>query len=278
MKVVITGGKGQLGQDVALVFAARGDDVLAWGREDLDITDAALARNKIREARPDLIIHAAAYTQVDACEQNEDLAYTHNALGARNLAAAALTCDAALVYISTDYVFDGRQTRMYREEDPPHPLNVYGRTKLAGEQMVREILPKHYICRTSWLYGEYGPNFVRTIQRLASERNTLKVVSDQTGTPTWTKDLANQIYHLVQSGLYGTYHTSGQGECSWYEFAKEIIRLAGLQASVLPQSTEEAGRAAARPGYSVLDNYRLRLSGLDQMPPWKDSLRHFMAK
>lgn len=277
MKVVITGANGQLGRDVARVFAAENAEVLAWGREDLDIADAAGARKKIKEIKPELIIHAAAYTQVDACESQEDLAYTQNALGARNIAAAALASGAAMVYVSTDYVFDGKSTKMYREDDSPIPLNVYGRTKLAGEKMIREILPRHYICRTSWLYGEHGSNFVRTILRLASEQEVLKVVSDQTGTPTWTEDLARQLYLLVHSGLYGTYHVSGRGECTWQEFAREIIKLAELRAEVLPQSTAEAGRPAPRPGYSVMDNYRLRLSGLDIMPPWQESLRRFMT-
>lgn len=264
-----------MGRDVSYVFRDRGAEVLDYGRKELDVTDAEKVMRAIESTSPDLVIHAAAFTQVDRCESEEDLAYSQNALGARNVAAACLETHAAMVYVSTDYVFDGKNTRMYREDDTPNPLNIYGKSKLAGEELVRQILPRHYICRTSWLYGREGQNFVYTMLKLAQNNNTLRVVNDQTGTPTATEDLAHQIYRLALSRLYGTYHVSGQGECTWYDFAREIMRLAGKNVEILPQSTADAARAAARPRYSVLDNYRLRLSGLDIMPSWQESLHRF---
>ncbi len=225
---------------------------------------------------PDLIIHCAAYTNVDDCEKNIDLAYRVNAIGSRNVALSTNICDASLVYISTDYIFDGSMNRPYNEFDIPNPLNIYAKTKLAGECFVKDFTHKFYIIRTSWLYGKNGHNFVKTILKLAKKDSELKVVDDQIGSPTDAKSLALQIIKIIDRGLYGTYNVSCNDYCSWYEFACEIVKLAGLKAKIVPIRTEDYPLPATRPKYSVLDNYMLRLENIDIMPNWNDSLINFL--
>lgn len=273
MKILVTGAKGQLGIEVAKQSGEH--DLILAGREDLDITDARQVSSCLREVKPDAVIHCAAYTNVDGAESDEDGTFRVNAVGAQNMAAGCLETGARLVYVSTDYVFDGTKQGVYREFDPVNPQTVYGRTKWQGEELVRQILGRHYIVRTAWLYGE-GKNFVQTMLQLAEKQHTLRVVADQVGTPTSTVDVARAIYRLLDSDAYGTYHASCQGQCSWYDFACEIFRQAGKQVQVLPVTTDEFPRPAKRPAYSVLDNYMLRMTVGDPLRPWQDALTEYI--
>lgn len=272
MKILVTGAKGQLGIEVAKQSGEH--ELILTGRGDLDITDARQVSSCLRKVNPDAVIHCAAYTNVDGAESDEDGAFRVNAVGAQNLAAGCLEIGARLVYVSTDYVFDGTKQGVYREFDPVNPQTVYGRTKWQGEELVRQILGRHYIVRTAWLYGE-GKNFVRTMLQLA-EKQPLRVVADQVGTPTSTVDVAQAIYRLLDSDAYGTYHASCQGQCSWYDFACEIFRQAGKQVQVLPVTTAEFPRPAKRPAYSVLDNYMLRMTVGDSMRSWQEALSEYI--
>ncbi|HWP92441.1 MAG TPA: dTDP-4-dehydrorhamnose reductase [Thermodesulfobacteriota bacterium] len=279
MRVLITGATGQLGHDLLRLLETTKDyKVIATGRPDLDITDYAKVKGFISEARPDIIIHAAAFTSVDQCESQMDLAFKVNALGARNVASVSSHIGAKLVYISTDYVFDGAKEGPYREFDTPNPLNIYGQSKLLGEQFVKEQTSRFFIIRTAWLYGIEGRNFVKTMLELGMKGEELRVVNDQRGTPSCTTDLAREIIQIMTTELYGTYHCTSQGECTWYDFAVEIFRCANLEVKIRPVSTEDYPRPARRPKNSVLDNYMLRLQGLDTMPDWRDALSLFMRE
>jgi len=309
MKVLIIGATGQLGAEFMRVLPSD-HQVIAASRADFDITNLEKTVDFIKNAEPDAIIHAAAFTDVDGAESRRDIAFMINSLGTRNVAIAAREVDAKLFYISTDYVFDGTKKGPYLEFDQPNPLNVYGRSKLLGEQFVKEQLHKFFIIRTAWLYGASGKNFVNTMLNLAQEKEVLQVVNDQRGTPTWTEDLARQIKELIPTELYGTYHCASQGSCTWHEFALEIFRCAGYEAEVDPSgsaylipgphvlrpktqdlapniqdlrpiiirpvNSEEFPRPAKRPKNSVLENYMLKLQRLDIMPPWEESLERFM--
>lgn len=273
MKILVTGANGQLGREVAR--QGSGHELVLTDADTLDITDGAAVAECMAEVRPDAVIHCAAYTNVDGAETDEEVAFRVNVVGARNLAAGCLETGARLVYVSTDYVFDGEGKQAYREFDPVNPQTVYGRTKWQGEEIVRQILGRHYILRTAWLYGE-GNNFVRTMLRLAGERDTLRVVADQTGSPTSTVDLARAIFTLLPTDGYGTYHATCQGHCSWYDFACEIFRLAGKKVRVEPVTTAEFPRPAKRPAYSVLDNYMLRMTVGDPMRQWQEALQAYL--
>jgi len=279
VKVLITGARGQLGRDLESVFLSTGNNqVISLGHNEMDVTRPALVKKLIAESKPGVVIHAAANTNVDGCELEPDNAYRVNALGARNVAVAAENTGAKLVYISTDYVFDGNAQRPYTEFDRTNPISVYGKSKLAGEQYVAVLSNKYFIVRTSWLYGEHGPNFVKTMLRLAKEKTELTVVDDQVGSPAYTKDLAGFIADLVGTELYGTYHATNTGSCSWYRFARAIFQLAGLEhVNVRPITTAELNRPAPRPAYSVLDHYCIRLEGLPDLRPWKEALQEYLA-
>ncbi|MCL6479583.1 MAG: dTDP-4-dehydrorhamnose reductase [Peptococcaceae bacterium] len=278
MKVLITGARGQLGRELAETFGRLENcEVLSFGRPELDITKPDRVRALILGNAPDVVVHAAANTNVDGCELEPDNAYRVNALGSRNVAVAAAEVGARLVYISTDYVFDGAAGRPYTEFDAVNPISVYGKSKLAGERYVAGLTNKYFIVRTSWLYGKHGPNFVKTMLRLAGEKNELTVVDDQVGSPTYAKDLAGFIAELVGTGLYGTYHAANGGSCSWYGFARKIFELAGLDhVKVRPISTSELNRPAPRPAYSVLDHYCIRLEGLPDLRPWEEALAEYL--
>lgn len=276
MKVLITGASGQLGADLVKVLRDSGYQVIPAGRADFDITDLEATVRFITSAQPDAVVHSAAFADVDACESEREKAFAVNGLGARNVAIAARKVDAKLFYISTDYVFDGLKDGAYFEFDTPNPLNIYGRSKLWGEELVKQQTQKFFIIRTAWLYGRRGKNFVKTMLMLGKEKKELQVVNDQRGTPTYTEDLALQIKKLLPTELYGTYHCSSQGSCTWFEFAVEIFRQAGLSVKVEPVTTEEFRRPAKRPKNSVLENFALKLEGLDIMPHWKESLEKFM--
>lgn len=273
MKILVTGAQGQLGLEVAKQGSEH--ELILAGRGELDITNGRQVSYCLREFKPDAVVHCAAYTNVDGAESDEDGAFRVNVIGAQNIAAGCLETGARMVYVSTDYVFDGTKQGVYREFDPVNPRTVYGRTKWQGEELVRQILGRHYIVRTAWLYGE-GKNFVQTMLQLAEKQHALRVVADQIGTPTSTADVARAIYRLLDSEAYGIYHASCQGQCSWYDFACEIFRLAGKRVQVLPVTSEEFPRPAKRPAYSVLDNYMLRMTVGDPMRSWQEALAEYM--
>ncbi len=278
MKVLITGAGGQLGQDLVTCFEGAGDDVVGLDRAALDIADEKAVRSAVSDHRPDVVVHSAAYTMVDACETETESAWRVNAYGSWLVARACAEVDAAMVYLSSDYVFDGALGRPYTEFDAVNPTSVYGRTKEAGEQKVRQTLPSHYIVRTSWVHGASGGNFARTMLRLGRERGAVSVVDDQTGSPTFTADLAPQIRRLVGTGMHGTYHVTNSGHCTWFEFAREIFALAGLTVDLTPTDTASFDAPAPRPAFSVLDNLLTRQIGLPAMPPWQDSLAALVAE
>lgn len=274
MKVAVTGANGQLGKEIARQGAKH--ELILTDYDTLDVTDYSAVTAFMKSVRPDAVIHCAAYTNVDGAEADYDGAFRINAVGTQNLAAGCLETAARLVYVSTDYVFDGQTRQSYREFDSVNPQNVYGITKRHGEEIVRQLLGRHYIIRTAWLYGE-GSNFARTMLNLAAKNSTLKVVNDQIGTPTSTVDLARAIYALLATDAYGTYHGTCQGQCSWYDFACEIFRQAGKQVKVLPVTTDEFPRPAKRPAYSVLDNYMLRMTIGDPMRNWQNALADYIG-
>lgn len=276
MKVLVTGAKGQLGTDLVLLLSDRGYEVYGYGREELDITNFDQVKRVIREIHPDVVIHTAAYTKVDLAESEPDQAFLINSYGTRNVAVVSEAVGAKLVYISTDYVFDGTATTPYNEFASTNPLSVYGKSKLAGEQFVRDLHSKFFIVRTSWVYGKHGNNFVKTMLKLAQERDELMVVHDQIGCPTYTVDLANCVLELIQTEKYGVYHVSNSGHCSWYEFAKAIFEEAGIKVKVNPCTTKDFPRPAPRPAYSVFDHMSLRLNGFRKMREWREALREFL--
>jgi dTDP-4-dehydrorhamnose reductase len=282
--VLLIGSKGQLAQDITRSWERErpGDRLIGLEHAELEVGDADAVREAVLRCEPALVINTAAHHKVDAVEEDVDRALQVNAAGARNLAVACRDADAALVYISTDYVFSGESRRPYVEDDPVGPLNVYGVSKAAGEMMIRALWPKHYIVRTSGLYGVAGSsgkggNFVETMLRLAESGQRIRVVNDQVLTPTHTAALGRQIPRLLTSGAFGTYHATCQGECSWYDFAREIFRQAGLEPDLQPQTTAESGARVRRPAYSVLENRRLGDLGLDVMPDWREGLSGYLT-
>ncbi|WP_410981729.1 dTDP-4-dehydrorhamnose reductase [Bacillus cereus] len=276
--IAITGANGQLGRQFAEDLHDLGYRVCALSREDMDITDFSKVDLILRKINPNIIIHCAAYTKVDLAETERDKAFLVNALGTRNVAVVAEKISTKLVYISTDYVFDGKKDTGYDEFDTPNPINVYGASKYAGENFVKNFHSGHFIVRTSWLYGEYGNNFVETMLKLAKNQLGIKVVNDQTGSPTHVKDLVQCVKELMETELYGTYHVSNTGSCTWYEFAKEIFTLCNINVNTTPISTKGFSAGALRPAYSVLDSYALRLNGFDLMKTWREGLREYLEE
>jgi dTDP-4-dehydrorhamnose reductase len=281
MRWLITGSYGQLGTDLQRVLAESPDDVVrAVDLDVLDITDSAAVLALATEFAPDVIVNAAAYTAVDAAESNEDLAYRVNATGPAVLAAAAGRLGARLVHVSTDYVFAGDGDHPYEVGDEPAPRSAYGRTKLAGELAVRELLPADsYVVRTAWVYGATGANFVKTMAKLERERDTVSVVDDQRGSPTWSADLARSLVALARSSApAGTYHCTGTGDTTWWGFTRAIFEELGADPDrVLPTTTDAFPRPAPRPAYSVLSDRAWRDAGLPVMPDWRDALRAAFA-
>jgi dTDP-4-dehydrorhamnose reductase len=263
VKIVVTGAGGMLGQDVV---RALGGDALALTRDDLDVTDAAAARDALTGA--DFVVNCAAWTNVDGAEEHAQEALTVNRDGARNVAEAA----DRVLYVSSDYVFDGRKRTPYVESDPTGPLSSYGRSKLAGELATAEANRRHFIVRSSWLFGAGGPNFVETMLRLGSERDELKVVDDQVGCPTFTGHLAEAIVRLARTEDYGIHHLAGSGRCSWYEFAREIFERSGVDCQVEPRTTEDFPRPAPRPAWSVLGSERGH-----SLPAWQAGLDAYLG-
>jgi len=282
LKVLITGCQGQLGKELCRQIDELNQvrpqfQVVATDLDSMDITDTHQVQKIVSFEKPEVIINTAAYTKVDACETDEQTAFRVNALGARNLAVAAYNIGAKILQVSTDYVFDGTGRTPLREYDPVNPLSVYGKSKALGEQLVMTTNPRYFIVRTAWLYGE-GHNFVRTILKLAAERDELKVVNDQVGTPTSTVDLARCILDLIQTEHYGVYHGTCEGECTWYEFARRILALKGINKRVIPISTTELRLPAKRPAYSVLENFMLSMVGLNNFRKWEEALEEYLNK
>ncbi len=276
MKIFITGSKGQLGTELQKVL--KHHQLFLGDVENCDITKPDMVFSRVYKFRPEVIIHAAAYTDVDGAETHQDLAYRVNALGTRNVVVATELVGAKIVYISTDYVFDGKKGKPYLEFDKPNPLSVYGKSKLAGEYAVQHLTKKYFIARSAWLYGENGKNFVKTILELAKKEKELKVVRDQIGSPTWAYNLAEAIGKLIESDLYGVYHITNSGQASWYDFACEILKLKEIKVKVNPVRTKEFPRSAPRPPYSVLDNFNLKEMGIFKMPNWRKALKDFLNK
>jgi dTDP-4-dehydrorhamnose reductase len=277
-KLLITGAAGQLGQALIQAGARQDWAVAATDLPELDITDPRAVWGELTRQRPEVVINAAASTRVDDLESNPDEALRVNGLGPRNLAVACRRLGITLIHLSTDYVFDGAKPGPYVEWDATGPLSVYGRSKLLGEEWVRQQCPDHFIVRTAWLYGVPGPNFVTAILargRSLGPGGELRVVQDQRGTPTSALALAPQLLALAGTEAFGTYHATCQGETTWYEFAGLILRTAGLSAGVTPCTTAEFVRAAPRPANSVLENRLLQVSGLDLMPPWQEAYQQF---
>ena len=273
MRVLVTGAGGQMGSD--LVTALSGHEVIARARADLDVGDDGACMRTILAARPEVVIHAAAYTDVDGCELHPDRAWRDNVLGSRNVARAAREAGAFLIAISSDYVFDGAASEPYDEDAPVAPLGAYGRSKAAGEGEALAANPDATaIVRSSWIYGRVGKNFVKTMLGLAAEREVVEVVDDQTGSPTWSADLARALVWLASARRAGTYHVTNAGSTTWFGFAREIFAAAGYDPErVRPTTTAALGRPAPRPAYSVLGDRRWRLAGLPSLPPWRDALR-----
>lgn len=275
-KVIVTGADGQLGRAINLQYAGSGEyELINTDVGDLDITDIDKVMKFVREIRPYAIINCAAYTAVDACEKEEDLAFRINAIGPRNLSIAATETGAKLMHVSTDYVFDGNGTRPYVETDPTGPQGAYGRTKLAGENFVREFGDRHYIVRTAWLYGD-GKNFVKTMLRLAETHDQVRVVMDQVGSPTSADELARAIAYLLPTENYGLFHGTCEGDCSWAQFTEEIFRLAGKKTVVEGITSEEYGAAVKRPAYSILENYMFKMTTDFQFADWHEAIAEYL--
>lgn len=277
MKLLITGSKGQLG--IELLKQLTGNQQVQLIETDvhnLDITNQKQVFSLVEKEKPEAIINCAAYTNVDSCETNESDAYKVNALGARNMAAAAYKLNAKIVQVSTDYVFDGTGNTPKREYEKTNPNSVYGKSKEYGEVLVRNTNPRHFIVRTAWLYGE-GNNFVRTMLKLAQDKKEISVVNDQFGSPTSTVDLAKCIINLIHTESYGTYHATCEGQCSWYDFARKIFEIKGLDIKVNPITSEELNRPAPRPKFSVLDNFMLKLTGLNSFRSWEEAIKEYLG-
>lgn len=290
MDILITGAAGQLGSELQKQLATgqcalgrlpdilRGAMVTAVDIEDADLSRLSEVRALIHEARPSIVLNCAAFTNVDACETERDKAFAANALAPRNLAMACEEAGARLVHVSTDYVFQGTGDRPFAECDPTGPQTAYGTTKLMGEEYVRAFSSRWFIVRTAWLYGLKGNNFVKTIMKLAREKGQLSVVNDQLGNPTNAEDLAYHMLKIAATEEYGLYHCTGKGVCSWYDFAVEIVRLAGIEATTAPVDTDASARPARRPAYSALDHTMLRLTVGDEMRPWQEALADYIGQ
>ncbi|GAD15304.1 NAD(P)-dependent oxidoreductase [Geobacillus sp. Sah69] len=276
MKIIVTGANGQLGQELVRQLQQMNFELYSFTKRDLDITNESIVNDVITKIEPDIIINAAAYTKVDQAEVEEETAYLVNAFGQRSLAAAAEKVGAKICYISTDYVFDGNSTVPYREYDQTNPLGVYGKSKLVGEELTKSLCSRYFIVRTAWVYGEFGQNFVKTMLRLAKEKEEIGVVNDQIGAPTYTVDLARFIIELVQTEKFGIYHCTNSGSCSWYEFAKAIFEESNISVKVNPITTEQIPRPAARPKYSVLDNFAMKVNGFSMLRHWREALKEFL--
>lgn len=276
MRVLVTGSKGMLGSDIVKIFS-KTHEVVEVTRQDFDITDTQASLEYIKSIKPDVVIHSAAYTDVDGCESNIKRAYQVNALGTRNIAVACNEINASMVYISSDYIYDGNKNSPYYEYDITNPLSVYGKSKLEGENFVKTLCKKYYIVRTSWLFGKHGKNFIQTMLTLAKDKETISVVNDQVGSPTYTEDLAKALSELILKPAYGTYHIANEDFCSWYDLAKYIFEIANvIGVEVISTTTEDLGRPAPRPKNSRLEKFYLRLNGYNVLRSYKDAVREYI--
>lgn len=275
MKVLITGSNGMLGHDLTDVLNDKHELILTTSKT-LDITDKEHTVEFIKENKPDIVINSAAYTNVDGCEENQELAFSVNGEGVRNLAIGCREADCPLVHISTDYIFNGKNDTPWVEDDEIGPINVYGKSKLEGEEAIQEILDKFFIVRTAWLYGINGGNFPKTMLELAKTHDELTVVYDEVGTPTYTLDLAEAIGKLIETDYYGIYHITNSGSCSWCEFAKYIFEVAEVDVKVTPVTASEFARPAPRPSYSVLNNKRWVDNGFEPLRSYKESIKDYL--
>lgn len=278
MKVLVTGVNGQLGYDVCRELTARGVENIGVDIADFDITDAAAVENYLVNYHPDVVVHCSAWTAVDAAEDQPEKVSAVNGQGPRNIARVCKQIGAKMVYISTDYVFSGDGERFYEVDDPVEPTSVYGKTKLEGEQAVRETLDEHFIVRISWVFGKNGKNFVRTMLTLAETRPELNVVCDQIGSPTYTADLAPLLCDMIATDKYGTYHATNEGVCSWAEFTEEIFRQAGKQVKVNHIPTTEYPTKAVRPLNSRMSKEKLVENGFAKLPAWQDALSRYLKE
>lgn len=283
MKIAVIGGNGQLGMDVVSAFASNADEVSSLTHADIEISDFASVSRAIEDIQPQVIVNTAAMHHVENCEREPGKAFAVNALGPRNLAIVARDLGAVLMQVSTDYVFDGSKGSPYIEEDNPLPLNAYGITKLAGEHFVRATTAKHFVIRTSGLYGKNpcrakgGLNFIELMLKLAKERGEVRVVDSEVVTPTSTAELAQQIVRLSRSDCYGLYHATAEGSCSWYEFAREIFAITDTPVRLKVAAPDEFPAKVARPKYSVLENRALKSRGLNAFKPWQDALHKYLG-
>jgi dTDP-4-dehydrorhamnose reductase len=284
-RILLIGAKGMLGRDLLKILrSSNGTDslenfeVIEWDVDEIDIRQEVSTLSKIESLRPDIVIHLAAYTDVDGCEINPEEAFRVNAEGMKHVAMGAQACGARVVYLSTDYVFDGEKKEAYVESDPPHPLNVYGQTKLKGERYLQERVEDHLIIRTQWLYGKYGKNFVSSILRQAREKQTLTIVNDQTGSPTYTVDLSKAIRTLIQHNSRGIFHVANQEVCTWYTFGQAILKFSRIEGvSLIPISSKELSRRAVRPSYSVLNTQKMRRETGMSLRSWSEALKEYLS-
>ena len=276
MRILVTGVKGQLGHDVVNELAKRGHTPIGVEVEEMDITDASAVEKEMKKEPLDAVIHCAAYTAVDAAEDNREICMRVNAEGTRNIARVCRELDLKMVYISTDYVFDGEGERPWEPDDPRDPLNVYGESKYQGELAVEEYLEKYFTVRIAWVFGVNGKNFIKTMLRLAESQKEINVVNDQIGSPTYTYDLAVLLVDMVETEKYGRYHATNEGLCTWYEFAKEIFRQAEVDIRVNPVSSDEFPAKAKRPHNSRMDKRKLVRNGFRPLPPWQDALKRYL--
>jgi len=282
MRILITGAAGMLGTDLWKALGSEHELILTDVVGDflaLDVTDTQAVSDMVTGTKPEAVIHAAAFTNVDGCEVDPDTAFRVNAFGTWNVASACAANDVALLYVSTDFVFDGEKSEPYYEFDLPNPLSRYGASKLAGEWYVRNICHKHWIVRTAWLFGENGNSFPRTVIDIARTGKPLRVVADQVGSPTFTRDLSLKIEEILTDSLYGTYHVTNKGACSWYEFARTALDLAGLGGvDIMPIKSDEWDSPTRRPKNSVLRHWALEVQGMDDLRQWQDALADFVSR
>lgn len=276
MKILVTGVKGQLGYDVVQEGESRGLEMFGTDVDNMDITDAGQVKRVIGGYKPDAVIHCAAYTEVDAAEDNQELCRKINVDGTRNIAEVCKDMGIPIMYFSTDYIFDGQGENFWKEDDPKKPLNVYGQTKYESELVVQELIEKYFILRISWVFGVNGNNFIKTMLRVGPQCGEVGVVADQIGSPTYTYDLAKLVIDMIQTDKYGIYHVTNEGICSWYEFACEIFKQAGLDVKVNPLTTAEYPAKAARPFNSRMSKDKLINAGFKMLPSWQDGLKRYL--
>ena len=276
MKILVTGVKGQLGYDVVKALESRGHQPVGVDREEMDLMNNNMIQNFIMNLKPEAIIHCAAYTAVDQAEEEVEICYQINAEAVKVIAECAKTLDIPMIYISTDYVFDGTKASEYVETDIPNPINVYGASKLKGEQYVQQLLEKFYIVRISWVFGINGNNFIKTMQRLGNEHDELNIIHDQVGSPTYTADLASLLVDMIETNRYGIYHATNEGYCSWYEFAAEIFKQSQLDVTLHPITTDQYKTKAKRPLNSKMSKQKLSDYGFHRLPTWQEALKNYL--